>query len=718
MKGLNIKKTAWLAVALCLLGSVLVFQAAWADGKTAIIRVNRVFGGVKDDGGVSQFNFGSSWWTADYDNQGSSMENGDGVTGSYITMAATNWTAPDGKLIPKAVIRSIDVYPMTPSIVTKEMTNHVRWDLPMYKVNGTSVQISSLGTTDPSKMTGTSDQVVTVTGKNAMGVEIQRKLFAWSQNFHDNYIVCDLVLTNKSGKTLTDFYASWHSGEISYVRRANGSNPGIPGADAVNVAMSWQHYYGAKPGDSLRVFYEYHADDPSRSGDQMHGAMLAQDGRLYEYLVQFYTVLHVSKEPFTESANDVDDPIQPRNTYVYSQFPMGVNQLWGNAEGRDLLYDLMSGKKFTGQEIPGQTTGTHHRANSDEQGSNDWTVLGEGYSDGAIWSERISSCGPYPAFKNGESIHIVYATGFAGIGIKKAREIGMKLKAGTITDPPNLPNATTGYFPPNFAFANGASENDKKADRWISTGIDSMMKSCSRIKHNFKTNWQVPMAPQPPNREITGFGDGVEIKWSAPEAEKLSNFAGYRILRRISRYDTVFFDVVHQTGASEKAAEHAWKDTNILFGAAYFYYVQSAIQVAANDMNADPASRGKTVWSGRMWQPTTTEVQPPRPAQPDMSKIRIVPNPYNLRDPLLTSYGWTGDRGIMFFNLPEVCTITIYTENGDLVQTIVHDDPQKTGYKYWNMTTQSQQAIQSGVYIAVFKSAEGELTYQKFCVVR
>ncbi|HEX9933916.1 MAG TPA: hypothetical protein VGB38_01865, partial [bacterium] len=114
----------------------------------------------------------------------------------------------------------------------------------------------------------------------------------------------------------------------------------------------------------------------------------------------------------------------------------------------------------------------------------------------------------------------------------------------------------------------------------------------------------------------------------------------------------------------------------------------------------------------------TTEVQPPRPAQSDINKIRIVPNPYNLRDPLLTTYGWTGDRGIMFFNLPEKITISIYTENGDLVRTIEHDNPQKTGYEYWNMATQSQQAIQSGVYIAVFKTPEGEVLYQKFCIVR
>jgi hypothetical protein len=720
MKGLNIKKTAWLAVALCLLGSVLVYQAARADGKSATIRVNRIFGGVKDDGGVGQFSFGSSWWTADYDNQGNSMENGDGVTGSYITMAATNWTDPNGKLIPKAVIRSIDVYTMTPAIVTKAMTNYFRWPLPVYKVNSTSAQISleAGAAVDPTKMVGNSDQTVTVTGKNAMGVEIQRKLFAFSQNFHDNYIVCDLVLTNKSGKTLTDFYAGFYSGDISYIRRANGSNPSIPGADAVNAAIGWHHYYGAKPGDSLRVYYEYHADDPTRSGDQMHGAMLAQDGRLYEYNVQFYTIVHASKEPYTDASKDVDDPIQPRVTYCYAEFPMNVNPLWSKAEGRDLLYDLMSGQKFTTQQIPGETAGTSHRANSDEQGSPDWSILGEGFSDGSIWNRRFANFGPYPNFKDGESIHIVYATGFAGIGIQKAREIGMKLKAGTLTDAPNLPNAATGYFPSNFAFASGASELDKMADRWISTGIDSMLKSCSRIKWNFKHKWLVPMAPQPPNREISGFGDGVEIKWSASQAEALDNFAGYRIMRRISRYDTVFFDNIYQTGASDKAAEHTFKDKNILFGASYFYYVQSAIKIAADDANADPISRGKIVWSGRMWQPTTTEVQPPRPPQSDLSKIRIVPNPYNLRDPLLTTYGWTGDRGIMFYNLPEIITISIYTESGDLVRILEHNNPQKTGYEYWNMVTQNQQAVQSGVYIAVFKTPEGELVYQKFCIVR
>jgi len=101
-----------------------------------------------------------------------------------------------------------------------------------------------------------------------------------------------------------------------------------------------------------------------------------------------------------------------------------------------------------------------------------------------------------------------------------------------------------------------------------------------------------------------------------------------------------------------------------------------------------------------------------------MTKIRIAPNPYNINDPLLQTYGFTDSRGIIFFNLPPKVTIKIYTENGDLVQTLEHDSPQKAGSLTWDMITASQQVISSGVYIAVFQKPEGDISYQKFVVVR
>ena len=100
------------------------------------------------------------------------------------------------------------------------------------------------------------------------------------------------------------------------------------------------------------------------------------------------------------------------------------------------------------------------------------------------------------------------------------------------------------------------------------------------------------------------------------------------------------------------------------------------------------------------------------------SIIRIVPNPYNINDPLLEEQGWTDKRGIQFFNLPSKVNIKIFTENGDLLQTIDHDSPVRSGYVLWDMITRNQQVSSSGVYIAVFTKPSGEISYQKFLVVR
>ncbi|UCH62514.1 MAG: hypothetical protein JSU77_12045 [Fidelibacterota bacterium] len=702
----------WLAgIGLC----AAVFPGPGLMAQTAVIRANRVWCGILEDGGTGNFVYSASWFPADYNCMGPSMEQGSGMTGSTITMACMNWTDPNGTLIPKAVIRSVDIYPNW--AVVDSMTNYIRWAYPTSVIDYQNVTLSEWGKVDPTKMIGTSDQTAEVNTVNSLGVEIKRKVFAWSQRFHDNYMVVDLVLTNTSGETLNDFWVSMHQAPF-YWRKAKGStdDPGIPDQDEVERGACWHHYYGARPGDSLRVFYMYHADEPDRQGDQMGGPVTSQDGRLVESDIAFYTILHASESPYTDPAEDVDDPLQPRVTDVYAEVPMGVD--WSNPAARDLIYDLIAGQNGKHQPMEGQYDGTFHRANNDEQNDPDWSNLGSGFNKGAVWNRSISAFGPYPTFEDGQSLHFVYASGYAGIGIEKEKEIGEKWLNNTLTDPPNLPDADKGYFPANFAYPPDANEIDKIKDRWISTGIDSVHKAAARAKWNFEHNWQVPGSPPPPTQEITGFGDGVEIKWSDAEAEESDGFAGYRVLRRVGRADTVFFDIVHQTDAADKANEHTWRDTSVLFGASYFYYVQSSYQISEYDMNAHPDSRGKIIWSGRLWNPTTIEVHPPRPPGSDLSGIRIVPNPYNIRDQLIADYGWDDDRGLMFFNLPAEVTIKIFTESGDLVRTIIHNPPSKAGSLTWDMLTDSQQAIASGIYIAVFQEPDGQMAYQKFIVVR
>ncbi len=99
-------------------------------------------------------------------------------------------------------------------------------------------------------------------------------------------------------------------------------------------------------------------------------------------------------------------------------------------------------------------------------------------------------------------------------------------------------------------------------------------------------------------------------------------------------------------------------------------------------------------------------------ARDELSKIKVVPNPY------IGHAIWEtreGIRRIQFTHLPDVCTIRIYTLAGDLVRTIDHDNG--TGTEDWDMLSTNQQGIATGVYFYHVQSQYGE-KMGKFAVVK
>jgi len=105
----------------------------------------------------------------------------------------------------------------------------------------------------------------------------------------------------------------------------------------------------------------------------------------------------------------------------------------------------------------------------------------------------------------------------------------------------------------------------------------------------------------------------------------------------------------------------------------------------------------------------------------ELSKIRVVPNPYSVEAEKL-QYPGEPDK-IMFVNLPPVCTIKIYTESGDLINTLQHTDGSgneawvdPTGQYY--QVTSSTQIPASGLYFAHIVTPDGRSTNVKFVIVR
>ena len=89
--------------------------------------------------------------------------------------------------------------------------------------------------------------------------------------------------------------------------------------------------------------------------------------------------------------------------------------------------------------------------------------------------------------------------------------------------------------------------------------------------------------------------------------------------------------------------------------------------------------------------------------QADMDKINVVPNPYVVTNALeqldLQNPLDRGPRRIYFNHLPRKCTISIYTIDGLLVNTIQHDSSIDNGIEYWDLTTKDNFPVAYGVYI-------------------
>ncbi len=106
-------------------------------------------------------------------------------------------------------------------------------------------------------------------------------------------------------------------------------------------------------------------------------------------------------------------------------------------------------------------------------------------------------------------------------------------------------------------------------------------------------------------------------------------------------------------------------------------------------------------------------------AEVKLDNIRVVPNPYYIRAE------WDANRfsnHIMFTNLPDKCTIRIFTVSGILIKEIEHNanssDPDAMGGAHiWNLQNKEELKIASGLYIYQVDSEVGKYV-GKFAVVR
>lgn len=251
-----------------------------------------------------------------------------------------------------------------------------------------------------------------------------------------------------------------------------------------------------------------------------------------------------------------------------------------------------------------------------------------------------------------------------------------------------------------------------------------------------------PPPPPSPNMEITPGDKKVTIRWDNSSEytidlfSRMNDFEGYRIYRSntgvinemqlLGEYDQVDgfgydfgFDELNpemEIVDGDTTIWYTYVDEGLTNGELLYYavtaYDSGFTPTGLEPLESSPVINLKQVAPSS--GPAATEA---------IQEVLVVPNPYRITEDYF-EMGWENgttdtDRRIDFVNLPQTCTIRVYTVAGDLVATIEHDYPDKSAIKHresWNMVSRNIQAIASGIYIFAVESEQGSYV-GKFVVV-
>jgi hypothetical protein len=609
----------------------------------------------------------------------------------------------------------VSTYP----VVHKQIS---KFDLPAVYVDGTDINAPYRGDIDEIDPNLISDRMVYNVVNTTMGVTLTRRIFAFSQQYHDNYYIKEYTFKNtgfvdySSNKVLNATVKGFRFGMgIRYAVSREG-------AFSIGDGQDWgKHSWVTKRGEDyaahandklteaspipqwLRAGYSWAGQASVNSFDNIGGPYVTGTGRFRAPQFAGHVVLHVDKS----TKDKADDPTQPPTLgwHAGDTWPSGLGDMTqGSAPAQADMYRMLSGVPYKGLGHPTQRMDEVYMKSNPDPESVHGDVGGTN-----IWM----TFGPWD-IAPGDSIVLVLAEGISGLTHEKCDTLGWRYMQAYRNSSDKGP----------FVLPDGSTTTDKDVykDTWIYTGRDSIMKTFSRAKRNYDLGYQIPQAPLPPPLfTVASGGDRISLSWDPSPSKTNSAFGGYIICRATGKPDTTY-----QRIATLGPTATSFDDVTAQRGFSYYYYISAFFDGSNNTSNgANPT--GQLV-SSRFYTKTNQPAYLRRIAGQSLSDIRIVPNPYNIASPGM-QYPGEPDK-IMFLNIPGHCLIKIYTENGDLINTIAHENG--SGDEPWNSITSSRQVVVSGVYIVHFtvtadyvdpvsgalKYAKGETSIQKMIIIR
>ncbi len=688
-----------LTTAACLLSITIPLSAQVSETQTRYIRVGSLqskFTAIGSERAWNNVYYEGLTWPSDYLFQDNAV-----IERTYI--GSQDFTDEKGQHwdfynngISTAYART-NIYPM----VLKQTAKFAN---PTVYVDGINVSAPYLGDVDSVDENQIADRIVTNIVNTSMGITMTRRVLAFSQQYHENYFVIEYTFKNTgyvNAENIKVLNAPVKGFRFGFLNRYSVCREG---ADKMGFDQEYgKHSWTTRRGEN----YSQHASEVStltessplpqwlRAGFEWTGQraentydnigspdVITNSGRLCSPQFAGFVTLHVDKS----TADKSDDVNQPAvlGWHAGDTYPSLGDMSLSTAPQQADMYNFLSGVPYKGLGSPSERMDEVYMTSHPDP----WKVHGDGGGTG-LWM----SFGPWD-INPGDSVVIVLAFGVDGLDRSACWQIGKRWMQAYKNSSDNGP----------FTLPDGSITTDKNVykNTWVYTGKDSIMKTFSRAVRNYELGYNIPEAPQPPPVfDVKSGGDRISLTWGRSSSEGNPGFGGYKIFRAVGTPDTIFTEI-----ASLPPGASAFDDVNPKRGFSYYYYICSFSDGSNNSSGgANPSGQ---LLSSRFYTKTNIAAYLRRQAGGKISDIRIVPNPYNIRSAEL-QYPGEPDK-IMFLNIPGHCTINIYTENGNLINSISHEDG--SGDERWNSNTSSGQVVVSGVYIVHFTVTEDYLDPQ------
>ncbi len=248
--------------------------------------------------------------------------------------------------------------------------------------------------------------------------------------------------------------------------------------------------------------------------------------------------------------------------------------------------------------------------------------------------------------------------------------------------------------------------NGLDAQEKLIEGENLLKASITKAKEVYNANYKLKKLPPPsPNLEIIPVPErqSIAVRWDILDDDYMDPLTSKNDLLEyhIYRCDRSFigpYEMIKKVTPTKSTDikryldndlnKWVYEDYNISLGVGYFYGVTSV------------DSSGNESWiTNRNESPVYAAKTP----APNALNVKVFPNPFRKESgfPVAGS-----ENSIVWSNLPEKCTIRVYTSSGELVVKLEHDNP-NSGEETWKQLSDARQRTAPGIYFWTVESEVG-----------